>query len=161
MGISLIAAVGKNREIGVDNKLLWYIREDFQWFKQKTAGKMIVMGRNTFNSIGGALPNRYNIVLSKSRFTFPDIKVLNSVADVLDYTFGAPEVMIIGGASIYEQFLPYADRLYLTELDKEFKQADTFFPYFNKDDYIDCFTKDGTEDVGFGYQFKVYKKKLT
>jgi dihydrofolate reductase len=160
MGISLIAAIGKNREIGLDNKLLWHIREDFQWFKQKTAGKMVVMGRNTFISIGEALPNRYNIVLSKlTSFTFPDVKILNSVADVLDFTWGVPEVMVIGGAKVYEQFLPYADRLYLTELDKEFV-ADSFFPVYDKNEWLECFTADGTEDVGFDYKFKVYKKKL-
>lgn len=160
MGISLIAAVGKNREIGLDNKLLWNIKEDFQWFKQKTAGKMIVMGRNTFLSIGNALPNRYNIVLSKlTSFTFPDVKVINSVSDVLNFVKYEPEAMIIGGASVYEQFLPYADRIYLTEINREFT-ADSFFPYFNKEDYIECFSQDGTEDVGFSYKFKVYKKKL-
>lgn len=161
MDISLIAAVGKNREIGYKNKLLWHIKEDFQWFKHKTYSKPVVMGRSTYESIGKPLKGRINVVLSRDKDFKPDpmVLVLSSIEEVF-YTFrNYNEVMIIGGEQVYKQFFPYAKRLYLTEIDKEF-EADTFFPDYSLDDWLQCFSKKGKEDVGFDYFFKVYKKKL-
>lgn len=162
MEISLIAAIGKNNEIGLDNKLLWRCKEDFDWFKKQTYNKPVVMGRKTYESIGKPLPGRINIVLSRDENYDPheSVLVLPSVAAVFSELKKYREVMIIGGANVYKQFMPFANRLYLTELDKEF-EADSFFPAFVKDDYRECFTADGTEKVGFKYEFKVYRKKLS
>ena len=161
MEISLIAAIGKNREIGYGNKLLWHIKEDFEWFQEKTYNKPVVMGRTTYESIGKPLKRRINIVLSRDRNFNPDPNVLvfSSMAEVLHGFRHYPEVMVIGGENVYKQFLPYASKLYLTEVDKEFT-ADTFFPEFIKEDWLEVFKRGGIEDTGFGYDFKVYKKKL-
>ncbi|AMO25830.1 dihydrofolate reductase [Bacillus phage Thurquoise] len=162
MEISLIAAIGKNNEIGLDNELLWRCKEDFDWFKKQTYNKPVVMGRKTYESIGKPLPHRINIVLSRDESYDPheSVLVLPSVAAVFSELKKYREVMIIGGANVYKQFMPFANRLYLTELDKEF-EADSFFPSFVKGDYRECFKSDGTENVGFKYEFKVYRKKLS
>lgn len=159
MTISLIAAVDKQRGIGVDNKMPWHIKEDFQWFRFHTMHKTVVMGRNTFGSIGIALPQRNNIVLSSHDIDFrPEVKVLHSVAEVLAYTATDREVMVIGGASVYKQFLPFATRLYLTEIDKEF-ECDTFFPDVDHSKFNRFYYANGVDDVGFKYSFNVYKRK--
>lgn len=161
MEISLICCMGANREIGLNNKLLWHIGEDFRWFKNLTYNKPVIMGRATYESIGRPLPGRINVVLSRDKTFTPDpsVIVLPDIIHVMHAFRNYTEIMIIGGASIYRQFLPYADRLYLTEIDKSF-EADTFFPEFPKEEYRECFSREGIEDVGFEYCFKVYRKKL-
>jgi len=158
MTISLIAAMDKNRGIGFNNQMPWHIKEDFQWFRSKTMYKPVVMGKNTLFSIGGTLKGRENIVLSTKLEHVPDVTVLRSVADVLAYTATDKEVMVIGGASTYEQFLPYATRIYLTEIDSEF-ECDTYFPDFDRTRFIRYYHTKGTEEVGFEYEFGVYKRK--
>lgn len=159
MILSMIAAVDKNMGIGNENKLLFNIKEDLEWFKQHTHGKPIIMGRSTFESIGKPLKKRINVVLSRNYLFNPgsDVLVRHSVSDILNEFRNELEVVVIGGETIYRQFLPYADRLYITEIDKE-KQADTFFPKFNKNEWIKRFSKRGTDDTGFSYSFNVYKK---
>lgn len=135
--LSLIAAIGKNRELGYQNKLLFNIPKDMANFKQMTVGHVVIMGRKTFESIGRALPNRTNIVVTRDdKFEVPSgvIKV-SSVEKALDEAkeYEENETFVIGGAQIYEQFLPFADKLYLTVVDKEVKDADAFFPEYNKD----------------------------
>lgn len=161
MIISMIAAAGENGELGYQNKLLWDIKEDMKWFRRNTMNKPVVMGRLTYESIGKPLKGRINVVLSREQGYKPheDVIVLPSVEAVLSYLKGEREIMVMGGGTIYQQFLPYTSRLYLTEVHKEF-QADTFFPEFNKA-YWGCrFSKEGSEDVGFKYTFNVYKKKI-
>jgi len=151
----------KNRGIGKDNKLLWHIKEDFNWFKKHTLGKVIVMGRNTYNSIGTPLPKRLNVVLTKDKNfkPHPDVIVMNSLEEVFIEFRHELEIMIIGGATLYEQCLPLANRIYLTEIDKAF-DADTHFPTFDTELWNRYFHLEGTEEVGFKYSFNVYKKKL-
>lgn len=160
MIISMIAAIGKNRELGKNNKLLWSIKEDMQWFRAHTMNKPVVMGRKTYESIGKPLKNRLNIVLTRDMSFNPDPNVLvaHDIGNVLYHVKDEKEVMIIGGAEIYKQFLPFTNRMYLTEIDKEF-EADTFFPEFDKSKWGHYFHKEGSEDVGFNYSFNVYKKK--
>lgn len=137
MIISIISALAKNRTIGKKNALPWYLPADLKHFKEMTMGKSIVMGLNTFKSIGErALPNRKNIVLSNDpNYMVPDgVFVCNSIEQVLEMTKDEPEVMICGGASIYAQFLPMAHRLYLTYIDHDF-DGDIFFPEFNLADW--------------------------
>lgn len=131
--ISIISAIArKDRAIGKDNALLWHIPEDFKHFKDLTSGHAIVMGENTYKSIGRPLPNRTNIILSLSSDFIPEgCVVVRSIDEALSVAkqHETEEIFIIGGASIYKQFIPMADRLYLTLVDGEY-EADTFFPEY-------------------------------
>lgn len=131
--ISMIAAVGKNRELGKANQLLWHIPEDLKHFKEKTLSHAVIMGQKTFDSIGKPLPDRLNIVLSNDpSFKADGIAIASSIDDAItiasDYS---DEIFIIGGGSIYAQFIDKADKLYLTLVDAEF-EADVFFPEYKK-----------------------------
>lgn len=138
MKISMIAAVGKNLELGKDNKLLWNLPNDLKFFKKITNGKIVIMGKNTFKSLPKILPNRTNVVLTfpNDLEKFPEeVIVLHSIDEVLKkYQDYNEEIFIIGGASIYKQFIDFADTLYLTEVDDNI-DADVYFPKFNKDLY--------------------------
>ena len=133
MDISLIVAHGKNREIGKDNKLLWYISEDLKNFKRLTLNHILIMGRKTFESIGRPLPKRQTIVLTRQQdFSAPGVLVAHSVEDAIELAQECPdfkqeELFIAGGGEIYQLFLPMATKLYLTSIDMEI-EADTFFP---------------------------------
>lgn len=152
--ISIIAAVGKNLEIGKDGNLLWSIPNDLKYFKKLTTGKTIVMGRKTYESIGKPLPNRKNIVLTRKNIKINDVEVVNNKNKILNIK---EEVFIIGGESIYKKFLPYASNIYLTEIEDE-KDADTYFPEFNKDLYNkETIKKERYKNLN--YSFVVYRKK--
>lgn len=136
--LALIAAMSRNRVIGVDNKLPWYLPEDLQFFKRMTQGKPLVMGRKTFESIGRALPGRLNIVVTRDpAFEAPGVRVCHDLASAFDLADhqalidGVEEIMIMGGAQIYEQALPWASRLYLTEVDIEI-EGDARFPEWDE-----------------------------
>lgn len=125
--ITLIAAIGRNGEIGLENKLLWSIPEDMKHFKSYTMGKVIIMGRKTFASIGNKpLPGRKCIVVSTQDLNGSAVwaKDIDSALSI-DYCY--PEIVVIGGASIYKQTIDRADKLVITHVDANFK-ADTFFP---------------------------------
>ena len=137
--ISIIAAVARDRAIGFQNKLIYWLPNDLKRFKALTTGHTIIMGRNTFLSLPkGALPNRRNIVLSRTAFSshtgedgrnlFPGCDVYPSLEEALAHCAKDEDVYIIGGASVYTQALSMADRLCLTEVDDTPKEADTFFP---------------------------------
>lgn len=127
--ISLIAAMSKNRVIGIDNHLPWHIPEELQHFKKMTMGKPLIMGANTFESIGRKLlPGRTTIILTKNtELTGDGFIVAHSIPDAIAAAGNVPEIMVIGGASIYAQFLPLAQRIYLTIIPTEYI-GDTFFP---------------------------------
>ncbi len=132
--INIIAAVAKNRAIGYQNKLIYWLPNDLKRFKALTTGHTIIMGRNTFLSLPkGALPNRRNIVLSRSVKSFEGCDVYPSLEEALSHCAKDEEVYIIGGASVYQQALPLADRLCLTEIDDTPAEADTFFPPYEDD----------------------------
>jgi dihydrofolate reductase len=142
--INIIAAVAKDRAIGFQNKLIYWLPNDLKRFKSLTTGHTIIMGRNTFLSLPkGALPNRRNIVLSRTAFSshtgedgrglFPGCDVYPSLEEALAHCAKDEEVYIIGGASVYTQALSMADRLCLTEVDDTPAQADTFFPEYKAD----------------------------
>lgn len=126
MPITLIAATGLNREIGCNNKLLWHIPEDLQYFKSITINQHIVMGRLTYESIGRALPNRFNYVMSNNPINESGVQHI-SYEGVIELAKDK-EVFIIGGQSIYELFMPIADRLILTIIPNKYPEADRFFP---------------------------------
>lgn len=143
MRINIIAAVAENRAIGYENKLIYWLPDDMKRFKSLTTGHTIIMGRKTFESLPkGALPNRRNIVLSRSAFgnpadshapacKFPGCDVYPSLDAALRNCAEDEDVYIIGGSSVYEQALPVADRLCLTEVFDTPEQADTFFPGYD------------------------------
>lgn len=134
MSISMIAAVGKNLELGKGNDLIWHFKEDMKFFKQTTTGSSVIMGRKTFESLPKALPNRKNIVITNNKdYVAEGGYVVNSLEDALKLADN--DAFIIGGGNIYAQFLPLADKLYLTEIEAECSDADTYFPQFDKADY--------------------------
>jgi dihydrofolate reductase len=137
--ISIIVAVSENLAIGKDNKLLWHISEDLKYFKRITAGHTVIMGRKTWESIGRPLPNRRNIVVSRSlkADSLPGADLFPSLEDALSASGGegerSEEVFVIGGGEIYRQALPLADKIYLTRVHINISDADTFFPDFDKE----------------------------
>ncbi|MEK7634023.1 MAG: dihydrofolate reductase [Patescibacteria group bacterium] len=167
--INIIAAIGKNLELGKDNKLLWHIAEDFKRFKKITEGHIVIMGRKTYESLPEKfrpLPNRVNIVVTRD-LNFTILKrsskdgnfkaiVCNSIEEAIkkakSYKLQVTsfEVFIIGGASIYKQGIKYADKLYLTLVNQEFPGADAFFP-----DYSDfkIVKEEKHQDEKYSYKF--------
>ena len=133
MIISLIAAMSKNGVIGKGNKLPWDLPADMDYFQAMTRrNPVIIMGRNTFQSIGHPLRDRQNIILTSDREFRPGgCTVVHSIEDAITAAGDAEEVMVIGGSSIYEQFLPIAHRIYLTIIDHEF-EGDAYFPEFDR-----------------------------
>lgn len=156
--ISIIAAIGKNRELGRGNDLIWHIKEDLKNFKNLTMGKYIVMGKNTYESLPKHLEGRKYIVLSSSLSNIENGLLFNDFNKLLEFIKNVDEeVMIIGGSSIYKLFLPFADKLYLTEIDSE-EKADVYFPDFNKEDY-GCNVVSTNEVDGLKYSFVIYERK--
>lgn len=132
--ISIISAIAQDRGIGYKNKLLVHLPPDLKHFKKITSGHMVIMGQTTYESMGKALPNRENIVLTLDKdYQLDDAKIMYSIEEAVEYAknSGEDEVFFIGGASIYKQSLKYADKLYLTLIEKTFP-ADTFFPEYNE-----------------------------
>jgi dihydrofolate reductase len=123
-----IAAMSLNRVIGAGGKIPWHLPDDFKWFKQMTTGHVLVMGRKTFESIGKPLPNRETIVLSRSAFSAPGIKVIRRLGELPAPT-PSRQIFICGGAQVYGQALPLCSDLYLT-LVKRHVEGDAFFPPF-------------------------------
>jgi len=133
--ISLIAAIDENRGLGKENKLLCHLPADLKHFKEYTLGKPVIMGRKTYESIGKALPGRQNIVLSRTQGMLGDATVAESLGRALEITSEANEVMIIGGAKLFEEALPQANRIYLTIIHHQF-DADVFFPALDRNQWV-------------------------
>ena len=162
MKISIIAAIGKNRELGKNNDLIWHLKGDMQFFKQTTTGHKIIMGRKTFESLPKLLPGRQHLVLTRSNLEFPkEVEVYSSIQAFLEaYKDQDEEIFDIGGATLYAELLDYAEKLYLTEIDAEDQTADVYFPAFNKEDYDKSIL--GTnydEKAGVSYQHVLYKRR--
>lgn len=160
MTISMIAAMGRRREIGYNNDMLWHIPEDFKWFKERTIEKNIVMGRKTLESIGYPLPNRNTFVLTKDEnYEVNGATVVHDPREILNMSeYFGEEFIICGGSSIYEFFLPYASKLLITEVDKKYK-ADTFFPYFKKKDYHRVYGQWRENYDGTSFKFCILTRK--
>ena len=156
--ISIIAAIGKNNELGKNNQLLFHIKEDMQFFRTKTEDHKVIMGHKTWDSLPGKLKNRENIVLSRHNFPGPDQIIHDQAEIIAKYQDSAEEVFIIGGGAVYMQFLPYANDLYLTEVDAKASDATTFFPEFDRDKYDKIILKSGTEN-GLKYTINQYRRK--
>lgn len=155
--ISLIVAYARNQVIGKDGDMPWHLPADLKNVKELTTGKTIVMGRKTFESIGKPLPNRKNVVLTRSQDFHPEgVDVVHTKEEVL----GMGDVIIFGGAEIYRQFLDVVDRLYITEIDLE-TEGDTFFPAWDRDAYILVDKREGIMDEKnvHPHAFYVYERK--
>lgn len=155
---SIIAAIGKNHELGHKNDLIFHIKEDMKYFRDTTKGHKIVMGRKTWESLPSKLPNRENIVISRHPVDGADRTITNLDEFIRQNKDTAEEIFIIGGGMVYATFLDYAKNLYLTEIDADAKDADTFFPDFDKSKYTKTIIKKGSED-GLNYTFAKYIKK--
>lgn len=163
--VAMIAAMSRNRVIGVDGQLPWYLPEDLKFFKRMTQAKPVVMGRKTFASIGKPLPNRLNIVVTRdTAFTHPGVRVCHSLPDALALAEhhatidAAEEVMVMGGGELYTQAMPYAQRLYITEVDAEV-QGDTRFPGIDLSRWREAQRVAGTPADGQpGYDFVIYER---
>lgn len=158
--INIIVATSKNNQIGINNKLPWHISEDLKYFRTTTSGKPVLMGRKTFESIGRPLPNRKNIVLTRDLNFAPEgVSVIHSFDEALTLCKAEEEIFIIGGGEIYSLFLPYADYLYITLVDKVI-DGDTDFPVYN-DQFEMIESRPGetlTED-GHSFAFTIWKRK--
>ncbi len=157
--ITIIVATGLNNEIGTDNKLLWHFKKDMEFFKEMTMGKPIVMGRKTFESLPHMLSNRLHIVLTKQSLSIPGVIVLHSIKEVLEIANNYDEVVIIGGASIYKMFIDYANKMYITKVYKEYKEADCYYPEFNYRDWEKRIIKKEYENDTL-LEFNEYTRKL-
>lgn len=133
--ISFLASMDRNRVIGSNNALPWHLPNDLRFFKEKTTGHTIIMGRKTFESIGKTLPHRKNVVLTrKQNASFPDgVIVIHDLQKIVEWNQRHPEkeYFVIGGGHVFEQLLPYAERMYITKIDASFA-GDAFFPRFSE-----------------------------
>jgi dihydrofolate reductase len=160
--ISIIVAIAQNKAIGLNNELLWHTSNDLKRFKKITAGHTVIMGKKTLESLpSGPLPKRRNIILSD----IPDdiiegCETTGSIQAALGLVKNEPEVFIIGGGSVYKQFLPLADKLYLTIVEKDF-EADTFFTDipFTEWELIEKEVINNDPQNDFVYRFETYKRK--
>lgn len=167
MKLALISAMSRNRVIGRNNALPWYLPEDLKYFKRVTMGKPVIMGRKTRESIGRPLPGRSNIIVSRNtRFEADGARVVHSLDEAIAMARnivlinGGDEAVVMGGAEIYRQALPLADRLYLTRVHAEV-EGDTFFPEFDAGQWLEI----GREDFPasganpYDYSFVILERK--
>jgi len=159
MKLSMIVAMAQNRVIGRNNKLPWYLPEDLKYFKRVTMGKPIIMGRKTYESIGRPLPGRPNIILSRSGFEAPEgvhvvatLDEARELAESLGLISGYDEVMIIGGAQIYQMAFEQCDRFYLTEVHSEV-EGDAYFPEFDRSQWQEVGREDFKADGPNPYDY--------
>jgi dihydrofolate reductase len=158
--LAIVVAIGKNREIGADNQLLWHLKDDLKIFKQLTSGHPIIMGRKTYESIGRPLPNRRNIVISRQMEKTEGIEIVNSLDQAIKAIDESETAYIIGGGQIYQSSLEVADKLYITFVDGSFAHAEIFFPVvdFNQWKEISRVHFDAEERNEFAFDFVEFEK---
>ncbi len=158
MTISMIAAIGKNLELGKNNDLIWHFSADMKFFKNTTTGNTVVMGRKTFESLPHALPNRRNIVLTNNKdLKIDGVEICHTIDEVFELCKN-DNVFIIGGGKIYSEFLNYSDKLILTEIDATCDDANVYFPHFDKELYEKEVIAEN-EEKGIKFEHVVYTKK--
>lgn len=158
MSLSIIAAVAKNGVIGKDNKLIWHLSDDLKRFKTLTTGHAIIMGRKTFESLPCVLPGREHFVLTGNRnYEAPEAVVLCHTVEELFAELPEGENFIIGGAAIYKTLLPYADKLLLTEIEKDY-EGDAYFPEFRKEEWK-LTESEEAEGAEIPHRFVTYVRK--
>lgn len=158
--LTIIAAVASNGIIGDNNRLLWHIREDLRHFKAVTMGHPVVMGRRTYESLGRPLPGRTNVVITRQQLDLPGCRVVHSLAEALALFPAGEELFIIGGAQIYAEALPLADRLLLTRVERAY-EGDTRFPEWNPGEWrlaeAESFARG--EQYPYPFVFETYERK--
>ena len=153
--IALIVAKSKNNVIGKDGKIPWKIKGEQKQFKELTTNNVVIMGRKTYEEIGKPLPNRLNIVISSSvNYEGENLITVKSLKEALEYTDGK-NIYIAGGAGVFKEAMPYVDKMYITEVDMNVEDGDTFFPEFNEEDF------DVTESEQLGDDIKFKRKEYT
>jgi dihydrofolate reductase len=159
--ISVIAALAKNRVIGIENRLPWRLPEDLAHFKALTLGHPVLMGRKTFESLGRPLPGRTNVVITRNPDYRPDgCLVAASIPAAIALCADAGEVFFIGGADLYAQAIPFADRLYLTEVDVE-AAGDAWFPDYDRGAFreVSREARTGAKGDPLRFDFVVYERR--
>lgn len=160
--ITLIAAAGKNNELGKDNDLVWHLPDDFKRFKELTTGHHIIMGRRTFESFPKPLPNRIHVVITRNaNYKKEGAVVVHSMEEALDIAKEDSQPFIIGGGEIYTMGLDYADKIELTRVDGSF-EADTFFPEIHEDNWklIDEVNHGQDERHKFAFSYQTFMRKI-
>ncbi len=163
--MNIIVAVDKNWGIGKDGKLLTHLSGDMQFFKKTTSGNIVIMGRKTLESLPNSkpLPNRRNVVITRNKtYSDDNIETMRNIEEVLEFSaandLSEQEIFIIGGAQIYEVFLPYCDICYVTKIHEAF-DADVYFPNIDKDDSFELIDEsEQIEENGYNYTFCIYKR---
>jgi len=156
--LSLIAAVARNQVVGIENRLPWHLPEDLKYFKATTSGHPIIMGRKTYESIGRPLPGRHNIVVTRDTAWHAEgVTTVHSLEDAKTAASASAEIFLIGGATLYKEALPHADRLYLTEIDADF-EGDAHFPAWDKSAFVETHREQHT-GTDFTYSFVVYERR--
>ena len=160
--LSIIVAKAKNNIIGKDNKLLWHLPDDLKRFKELTIGHNIIMGRKTFESLGGILPNRKHIVFTQNpdfKINDENVQVVHSMLEIQEYIEKDEENFVIGGAMIYNLLMPYVTKMYVTEIEKDF-QGDAFFPRIDTQVWKEVSREKGVKDENndFDYDYVVYER---
>lgn len=155
--------MAKNRAIGKGGDLIWHLSNDLKHFKEVTSGHTVIMGYNTYASLPNKkpLPNRRNIIISSRLNEAPEgFELASNILGAMKMVFNEEEVFIIGGGMIYEQFLPMADKLYLTQINKDF-DADTFFPIINFKNWelVDLKVIDDDPQIDCSYRFEIWERK--
>lgn len=154
MELSIVCAMGNNRVIGKNNQLPWHLPADLKHFKNLTLGKAIIMGRKTRESIGKALPGRHNIVISRqANLKFPGCDVAANIEQALELAGASEEVMIIGGANLYQQILPQANKMYLTFVDIDI-DGDAFFPEWQQQEWQEVSRESHQPDEKNAYHYE-------
>ena len=161
--LSIIVAIAKNNAIGKDNKLLWHLPEDLKRFKRLTTGHNIIMGRKTFESLGKVLPNRHHIILcndAKLNIEDENVEILDDISKLDKYINSEEENFVIGGATMYKLLMPYAKKMYITEIDKDF-DGDVYFPEISLNEWKATEREQGPEDNenDFEYEYVTYERK--
>ena len=161
--LSLIVAISQNHVIGKDNKLIWYIPQDLKRFKALTTGHTIIMGRKTFESLGRILPNRKHVVISRDLNFQPNnenVEVVRDISELDKYITSDEECFVIGGASIYKQLMPYANKIYLTVIYHKFK-GDAYFPKIDKNVWtiIERKIEPSKPDNAFKFEYITYIRR--
>ena len=159
--LSIIVAVAQNNVIGCQNRLIWHISEDLKYFKNRTSGHAVIMGRKTFESIGRPLPKRKNIIITNDTlYSAEGCVISHSLNDAIKAAQPDDEVFIIGGGSIYREALPIANRIYLTQIHKDY-EGDTYFPELNREEWKEIERTDFERGENFEYPFSfiVYQRK--
>lgn len=158
--ISIISALASNRTIGIHNTLPWRLPEDLKYFKALTLGHHILMGRKTWESIGKALPGRTTVIISRGDYPGPDgVKIAHSLQEAIDVCDADTEIFFVGGAELYAQALPLADRLYLTEI-QAVVEGDAWFPDYDRSHWKETSRERRHDEAsGLDYHFVVYDRR--